>query len=363
MPNVIDDILSNDLSDVKVGTVQSGSTSTTSTHLDTKPSPVVGDSRFDLINNVFYCDNSGIETITACPYLAYVELLLRRSPEGDDSALVFGGHIHRAMDYRYNMMARCKSVRPETYNRLFDWCWSKQSTGDDWRSLGMACEIMRLYEQTYLMEPFEVVVDAKGPYVERPFAVHFGEYNGIDIIYMGKIDLKVCERGGIYIMDHKTSSVMGLGFWQSQIASEQQKGYAWVEREVTGVEPNGYIINSIATRKPTKTGTSVDFERRYFYTHYMGGRESNVLNEWKKNCFMQIRNFLRMIEDGTIRDEGAKYLDSHAFPKNHRHCVHKYGTCKLFDICNNNDNEHDRMKKIFGPGFKTNTWSPLSQVK
>lgn len=344
----IDDILSMDLGGPTMTTMsnmQTTSTPTSTSHLDTKPSPIIGESRFDAVNRIFYIDNSGIEAITSCPYLAYVELLLRRTINDPQPALTFGGHIHRAMEYTYRMLAHDAHPKIQSIFRLLEWCWSRESTGEDWRTLGMAQEIMRLYFTEYppATEP-NVIIDSKGPFVERSFAVHFGEYNGIIIIYMGKMDVKVRDGNGHFIMDHKTSSVMGLGFWTGQAASEQQRGYCWVDRETTGEEPLGYIINSIATRPPTKTGTSIAFERRKFYTRY----PVSQLDEWQRNCFAQIKTFLRYIEDGH-------------FPRHHRHCVHKYGTCFLNSLCNDMNNEGDRMKKLMGPEFRTNVWSPIKK--
>jgi hypothetical protein len=305
-----------------------------------------------LRDGVFYIDNSGIELITTCPWKAYAQLILRRTVADPQPALIFGGHVHAALDYCYRRIAL--GMDPDLPNQLglLEQRWQAEggSTGDDWRSLGMAQEIVRKYHSEYGLETFDVLMHNGQPFVEQPFAIYLGEVLGIKIIYIGRMDLGIQDGHRKFIMDHKTTSMLGEGFWMDAAMSEQQRGYCYAFKECTGEEPYGYIINAIATRKPSKTGTSIEFQRKTFMTRFPEGQ----LDEWKENVLQQIEGFLWTLDRCNRPDTQTVFGN---IPRHHKHCINKYGTCHFYRVCEKPPEQ--RLQVLYGPDYKANDWSPL----
>src|SRR5438093_5940236 len=152
-------------------------------------------------DNTFYIDNSAIELITTCPWLAYASIIRRRRPATESAALRFGGFLHQVLDYRYHQIAL---NLPWTEDQMIT--LASKLFGDSpletegWRNFDSAVKVIRAYNRRYpqAQETSTIpVLSNRRPYVEMPFAVDTHKtIRGVNIIYTGRIDLNEIEPDG-----------------------------------------------------------------------------------------------------------------------------------------------------------------------
>lgn len=301
--------------------------------------------------NTLLIDNSSLEHFTTCPRQALYSIVRRLKPAGERTALTFGGIIHKILEARYRACTTLHAQTEEVTNvmlgvarREFD-KWSPPE--DDFRNYSCAVELIRRYEETYPFEQFEVVRGKDGsPLIELPFALPLGEITDstgkvIKLVWMGRIDLAYLSTngGGFYIMDHKTTSIMGPSYFSTFEISHQLYGYAWAASQLGGVPVAGVVINALGIRKPTKTGKAFEFERKLIPV--MPG----LLEEWKLDTMHIVSDFVEMCHRG--------YL-----PKHTAWCVGKFGECPFRKVCCL-DSEDQREVMLHSGEFINNDWSPL----
>lgn len=298
-----------------------------------------------LTSDHFLVDNSTIELLTTCPWLAYAKVIRRRTLAVDQPALRFGGHLHAALAFKYRRMAHGKKVDNDTFNRILSKRFEMSPCfNEEWRDVNMAQQVLEEYNNHYASEQLHIA-ELKGfPLVEKPFAVYAGTIGKRKIIYIGRIDLALYEGPHLYVMDHKTTSMLGDTYWRDVAVSEQQRGYCWALRETFQQEPLGYKMNVLACRKPTKTGKGVEFVRQTYFTQNPPGQ----LDRWHSNMLHQVEMFLW-------------HVDRNVFPRHHKHCVGKYGSCAMYSVCEIPDPQSQEDALMSGL-YKDNDWSPLFKV-
>lgn len=309
-------------------------------------------------------DNSSLETFITCPRSAQYMVCLKRKPSGDRSALRFGQIIHKALEVRYRsaapMLAQTPAIEGAMLAVLAQEFANWQPPEDDFRTHSFAVELINRYGIQYPFESFDILRFPDGrPFVEVPFALPLGEIEiddtllvkdvatnttaprhvaKIKIIWTGKIDLGYKSNGRNYLMDHKTTSMMGPSFFAEFELSHQMHGYHWAAEALMNEPFEGFTINALATRRPTKTGKALEFERKVFTT------SRPHLDEWQQDCLHIVSDFLEMVRRG--------YL-----PKHTKWCVGKYGLCQYHKVCSLSPSHRDLM---LGSGEYTDvTWSPL----
>jgi ATP-dependent exoDNAse (exonuclease V) beta subunit len=227
--------------------------------------------------DTLFIDNSTLERFVTCPRSAGYYVGLRRELDKSRAALEFGKIIHEALAVRYARFPgyvsnECTAAMVAEIDRGFT---KYTPDPDEFRNYGVAISAIQHYNSTYPMEEFEVVQVGGKPFVEQPFAVPLGEIVVNDelkvrnpttneittrhvavlkIIWKGRIDLVFTKEGRLYPMDHKTTSIMGPGFFSEFELSHQVHGYSWAVKKILGQLPSGFVINGLGIRKPTKTG-------------------------------------------------------------------------------------------------------------
>ena len=294
-------------------------------------------------DKTFFVDNSAIELLTTCPWRAYASIIRKRTLVAEQPALRFGGHIHAALAYRYRRIAQGKVPCPDVQMRILSTRFARTPLeSEEWRNVNTAQDVITSYNERYSSEPLDTdVVHHNGfPLVEKPFAVIAGERLGWRIVYIGRIDMAFRDGGHLYVRDHKTSSVLGQTYWQDVAVSEQQRGYCWALRETLGEEPLGYEINVLCARKPSRTGNAIEFARQKVFTR----EPPNQLDVWRDNMLAQVETFLW-------------HVNKNIFPRHHKHCIHKYGVCPFYSVCELPPQTQEQA--LTSSAYQENTWSPL----
>lgn len=304
--------------------------------------------------DTLFIDNSSLEHFTTCPRQALYSLVRRLKPAGERTALNFGSIVHKILEARYRACTALHAQTPDvtqvmlaTAQREFD-KWSPPE--DDYRNFSCAVELIRRYEDAYPFESFEVVRGLDGsPMIEVPFAIPLGEIKTdiagvpktIKIVWTGRIDLVYLSEngGGLYVMDHKTTSVMGPSYFSSFTISHQMYGYVWAVEQLCGKPVTAVVVNALGVRKPTRTGNAFEFKRDVIPV--MRG----LVDEWKKDCLYIVADFVEMCRRG--------YL-----PKHTAWCVGKFGECPFRKVCTL-EGDDQREVMLQSGEFVENTWSPL----
>lgn len=321
-----------------------------------------------LDGNTLIIDNSSLEVDTTCPRAAHYHLGLRIKSSKEKSALEFGRIIHKALDVRYRTCASMYAQTPEVEAAMLavlEQEFSKWSPPeDDFRTHSFAVELINRYGITYPFESFEIVRLPDGrPFIEVPFALPLGTLeikddllvrdivtneiapryvDTINLVWSGKIDLAYrASSGGLYILDHKTTSMMGPSFFTEFELSHQMYGYVWAAQTLFNQPVEGFCINALATRKPTKTGKALEFERKNYTV------SKAHLDEWQHDCIHIVSNYVESVRSGYM-------------PKHTKWCCGKYGVCQYHSVCTLNPEY--RMTMLQSGEFMPVTWSPLNET-
>jgi hypothetical protein len=312
-------------------------------------------------------DNSSLEHFTTCPRQAHYSIVRRLKPTGERVPLIFGGIIHKILEARYRACTTLHAQTQEVTNvmlataqREFD-KWTPPE--DDFRTFSCAVELIRRYEDAYPFEQFEVVRGLDGsPMIEVPFAIPLGEIainsdftyldlstnqvitrhvKTIKLVWMGRIDLVYLSEngGGLYVMDHKTTSVMGPSYFSAFTIAHQMYGYAWAVEQLCGKQVSAVVINALGVRKPTRTGNAFEFKREVIPV------QRGLLDEWKRDCIYIVADFVEMCRRGYM-------------PKHTAWCVGKFGECPFRKVCTLESTEQREVMLTSGE-FVANDWSPL----
>ena len=90
----------------------------------------------------------------------------------------------------------------------------------------------------------------------------------------------------LWIMDHKTTTILGENFFADFLNSQQTIGYTWAAQQLIGKPIEGLYLNAIAIRKQTKTGTPFEVHRKRF------PYEQERIAEWTHNTLTLVSDFL-----------------------------------------------------------------------
>lgn len=201
----------------------------------------------------------------------------RKSP-----ALGFGSAFHSGLAewYRGNGIAAAINA--------IESVWSDAIPTDDHRTLEKCKRTFIEYCQAYPHENWLVIGGPDSPLVETPFTVETGMFLPCDdltcigsqniapgseaatrdkcgvcradrepIEYGGILDLGVDFSGMVYVVDHKTTSMMGPLYFNQFKPNNQMTGYIWGCAQLSGKRVAGAIINAVCITR----GGKVDFKR------------------------------------------------------------------------------------------------------
>lgn len=296
-----------------------------------------------LIDGSLLIDNSSLERFTTCPRSAEYYIVRKRESADPKTALEFGKAIHEALAVRYAdpepnyVDSAMESRQIERLAKSFE---GIEIPEGEFRTYDRAVQMLQEYNKRYPMEPFKVLKTKDGkPAVELSFAVPLGMADNIPIVWTGRIDLIVEWDGQVWIGDHKTTSMLGANYFSEFYNSAQMSGYIWAASKLLGIPVRGVFINALANRRPTKTGTPIEFARDRIY--YL---PENV-EEWATNTL-------------TICSDFIHNCDRDYFPQHMKWCVNKYGKCPYFDVCTLPPEQRATM--LGSNLFKDVTWSPLN---
>jgi len=313
---------------------------------------------------VFEIDNSSFEWLMKCQRGADYLVRQRRKKSLEADALIYGGNMHTGLAYRYARLPTLDPLSPQQKMQvltvLSNAFSANPTSPEGWRTEGRALDVMQKYLKQNEVEDFQVYHHNSQPFVEKSFAVPFGEIyvgrevffrdaggeivsrhmNYIPVVWTGKIDCVIEWQNGIWVFDHKTSSVGGQYFFTEYQLSTQMLGYILATQTLIAQPISGVLINAIVSRPPAASGnTTNEFMRSPVpFTHEMG-------EEMKQDVNAHITNFFI-----------SCFTDY--FPKSPTQCVTKYGRCNYHDVCTIPDTITRNFMLYQTGEYEDNTWSP-----
>ena len=353
----------------------------------------------------FRVDWSSIESLLGCNRSAEYKLIHSRQG-GSRSALTFGAAIHAGLEVWYRnkdkidklvledlsiaqyedkdsgaaqiltreiLLSRCYSAIESTFAS------SPPSLFQDYRIFDYAVQSFHSYITHYQNEILTPFVHEGKPLVEFSFAYPLGKVElptnmffqwgfgtlsndeikekdaveagvmlPVHIEWTGIIDMLAEINGDLYVVDHKTTSIISQDFFDGFEIAMQPTGYFAAMRAAFPDLPiKGFMANVLACRKPvaalTKSGKPTSskpfeaFRRQYHYS------------DWHVNEFKQ--DALALVE------ELFANVTNKFFPKKTQWCVGKYGKCSYFDVCSLPP--ESRFEMLMTDQYTNNTWKPV----
>lgn len=373
---------------------------TISTSLATVTPPAVAGTRRALLSPIpgepgeflMVIDNSSLEKFTTCPKSSEFYLIDGREAHARNSALVFGGAIHAAMEELE--WGRDASIQDQ---RIVDFFANNPTPPGDYRTVNVALQVMKHYRQRLEwafpdLKPWLGLADANGKQiVEQAFEIPLGviEVNApidmpwltqeesigqqrvhttmeppataihvrhIHIAWSGRID-RVAHTNSIdRVCDHKTTSIAGNQITDEYHLSNPMLGYTWAGRKLyPHLNIQGACINFIHLKKPGVSGYGADLTAKgsrggepplsFFRAYYEYSDER--LAWWESNVLAICGDFISNLVRGY-------------FPSHTKSCIGKYGKCQYWDVCVN-DSLAVQQSLIKSDLFRQVTWNPTAE--
>lgn len=236
-------------------------------------------------------NSSSLSLLQECLRKSYYILKKRYVSQNESPATVFGTAIHAALEVFYSGTLS-ERVIPEGFDKTMDlWSMGEEPTSAEeflvYRAARAFMEkaqplslypdsnkrspfngmwILREYFKTYIDDPYVVLVDNKGPMVEKPCSFVLFEDDSLVVEYFGTIDvvLKHQTTGAVLVTDHKTSSVVGEQFYNRLKPNHQYTGYLLAARESLGLDTDKFLVNCVEVKAKPKTsrGKGPNFPRQ-----------------------------------------------------------------------------------------------------
>lgn len=254
---------------------------------------------------------------------------IRKVSANGATPLIFGEAAHVFMDKRLGGM----SYQDALGLALLKATEKKLDSFMDARRNKANLELMlSSYESHTAVVPSEKIrpYEHEGrPMLEQKFSIPLGSFvlkagilfpqdEEIQVIWSGTIDVigSTGSQAGLWVIDHKTTSVMGPKFADGYIRSSQMLGYTKATQlitEHTGLKVQGVLINALASRS-----------NGYEFKHFHLPMASWKLTEWHSETIYAVQQLVINM---------AQFIATKESVPNREHCVTKYGRCPYFDLC------------------------------
>lgn len=305
-------------------------------------------------------DNTSLESFLACDRASLWRLVFSRVAY-PSAALIYGQAIHAALEYRYkhgpDLVKMVESGEKELQKLPCD--------PSEWRNRETLERALSGYLKEYKDDYVKPIKLDNALAVELQFSNHLGEIKldcllgfpasllvqdsceeallyvrTLHIVWTGIIDVISHQGDSLWVVDHKTTSVLGSRYFESFTLSQQFVGYVYTAAKLLEKEVKGAILNVIAGRKPTPSGKALEFHRRiYPYSAWQ-------LKEWESDILALVADFVDRLKVGY-------------FPKKTLWCVDKFGTCPYLPVCSLAPELRQIM--LNSDQYTNNVWNPLNK--
>lgn len=239
-------------------------------------------------------------------------------------ALGFGGAIHKALDVWYQHKNMDQAIA------VFEDNFTEDLKEDTKRTTKVGQWIIKNYHEQYVKQPLELVAS------EFAFEVPMdGD------IFMGRIDKIVKFGGALWVMDHKTTSMLGASFTNTIEPNGQFMGYVYAARHL-GYPVVGVLLDAILVAKGL-----LDSAQRARLTPLLR-YDAFVSNE-------KLQEWMGVVKD-VIGDVKSKQTSGQWIP-NWSMCSY-YGSCPYRKVC---IEEEGLRERILAMDYEYDMWDPRDE--
>jgi len=280
-------------------------------------------------------DNTMLSLHQTCPSKYDLRINQNWTMRRKSAALGFGAALHSGLAVWYSctpgLTAQGTRGRIDRAIDAIERQWPAEHPIDDFRTLGKCKDVMLDYAHTYPNETFKVLgIDEGRPMVEQACTLMTGlylscftcgpEYHDAEgicprcavalepIEYGGIFDTLVDFSSQIFILEHKSTSVLGSTYFLQFRPNNQVTGYVWIAAGLSGRRVSGTIVNAIGVYKSSAT----KFER------HITTRNQADIDEWLKNV-------------QAVAEEIQHHKRTGFWPMRTAACT-IYGTCEFHNV-------------------------------
>ena len=176
-------------------------------------------------------DNTMMNTYCTCPRKYDFRHNRGLVSHRESNAPQFGKAIHSALDLLYKDWDADKAI--EVFRAEY-----QEDPEDDKRTYAVGEWILRNYAEKYKDQPWKILATKRACCIPLP--------NGNNFI--GRIDKIIDWNGVLWVVDHKTTSMLGPQYTKMAEPNAQFTGYTWAARQL-GYKVSGLILDAILVAK------------------------------------------------------------------------------------------------------------------
>ena len=316
------------------------------------------------MSNIFL-DNTRVSAFMTCPRYFYFRHVRHWTPTRTASPLLFGTCWHEAMDVVWQGAAApsdqiSNQQLVEIAGIKFYEKWLEEGGTPmeelnpdfyDIRTPELALRMLGWYVNKYR----STIAQSEVLGVEKPFAVHFGQFGGDDVYLVGRLDkIFRTQRLEVWLADHKTTtSYKKDGPFREQwlnsfSPNNQMSGYLYAGHALYGKEFRGIYIDGVLVHKTIDGGRWIPLLKQHGF-----------LSAWRLNAHYWIQRLISALnQTGEGFEEGAIHR---IWPMNSINC-HNYRGCDFLDICRFMSPDPSEIEET-PDGFMEERWEPFKEAE
>ena len=264
----------------------------------------------------FYFDYTQLSAFLRCRFYYYFRHVRHLVPKITKATLTFGKTWHSATE----LLAKGKSIEETQVHFKTNYT---NETKDQVRTPERGVLMLKIYEEKYRKAPIKFL------YTETPFAIHFPD----NIIMCGRMDGIIEWGGGIYVLERKTTSKLGMTFFEKFELNYQIDIYCLGCMELVGA-CDGAMMDYARVCKPVPNIIE-DFGRY-------------PISRTKDELVLAKKNIIEIVED---MRHGPLY-------QNKESCMMYNSKCVYHDLCMGNCDE-----RIVRALYKVEEWDCSGGLK
>lgn len=276
-------------------------------------------------------DFTTLDTFQTCRRKYYYFAVRHLQTRTKSNALLFGGAIHDALDIHYLAKKAGEAGGMDKAIANFEATYADRE-GDDLRTVNNGVKLLTNYADVYANEPFKVVGKP-----ETGFVYLIG-----DILMGGRMDLLVEWDDVLWVMEHKTTSKIGLSYFKQFALDKQITGYIVGAETYTGRKVMGCLVNVLQPWKEVKRVTAKTKTVRDHFMRDPMNRSQMLKDRYKLNV-------QRIVRDINWCEENNEFYEA----EKKEACFYYNYDCPYRMLCQFGEDE-----KLIEQEYVTQKWEP-----
>ena len=272
-------------------------------------------------------DFTTIDTFLTCRRKFYFRMVKHYQPKVASSALSFGSAIHEGLDAYYTKgIESALEIFSENY---------KDRDGEVKRTVDNGKKLLSWYAKVYKNEPIKPLGKP-----EAGFVFPIG-----DIMWGGRMDLPVEWEKELWILEHKTTSMLTSTYFKQYKLCMQVTSYILGAEEYMGRECKGCIINVLEPWKELIRPTARSKKPEDHFARDYPTRSPRLKEMFKMNIQRHVRDILWCVEN----DEWAECCK--------RDVCWKYNSeCPYINLC-----AYGESERFVKRDYDIDVWEPYKK--